>query len=168
MMGQFIVSESEKKQIRLLCEVNKPLPQASNFVKTLAGYLDIEPSTIIGLDWSLYKNNNEIKTQLTNLFEPSKKTVTNKINNVKLNTSLFNVLKQKLNSYVPKVPNDATTEQKSYFDELKKGFTTDQPTTITTTVKQNQPTSNPFSFDSLPQTTPKTPTLSRFQSLLQT
>ena len=73
-MGQFIVSESEKKQIRLLYEANKPLPQASNFVKTLAGYLKIEPSTIIGLDWSLYKNNNEIKTQLTNLFEPSKKT----------------------------------------------------------------------------------------------
>lgn len=165
MTGQFIVSESEKKQIRLLYEVNKPLPQASNFVKTLAGYLDIEPSTIIGLDWSLYKNNNEIKTQLTNLFETSKKTVTNKINNVKLNTSLFNVLKQKLTLYVP---NNVTTEQKSYFDELKKGLTTDQPTTITTTVKQNQATSNPFSFDSLPQTTPKTPTLSRFQSLLQT
>ena len=165
-MGQFIVSESEKKQIRLLYEVNKPLPQASNFVKTLGRYLTIEPSTIIGLDWSLYKNNNEIKTQLTNLFEPSKKTVTNKINNVKLNTSLFNVLKQKLNSYVPKVPNDATKEQKDYFDELKKGLTTDQSTTITTTVKQNQPTSNAYSLDSF---TPKTqtipPTLSRFQSL---
>ena len=167
MTGQFIVSEIEKKQIRLLYEVNKPLPQASNFVKTLAGYLKIEPSTIIGLDWSLYKNNNEIKTQLTNLFESSKKTVTNKINNVKLNTSLFNVLKQKLNSYVPKVPNDATKEQKDYFDELKKGLTTDQSTTITTTVKQNQPTSNAYSLDSF-QTTPKTPTLSRFQSLLQT
>ena len=38
MTGKFIVSESEKKQIRLLYEVNKPLPQASNFVKTLAGY----------------------------------------------------------------------------------------------------------------------------------
>jgi hypothetical protein len=164
MTGQFIVSESEKKQIRLLYEVNKPLPQASNFVKTLAGYLKIEPSTIIGLDWSLYKNNNEIKTQLTNLFESSKKTVTNKINNVKLNTSLFNVLKQKLNSYVPKVPNDATKEQKDYFDELKKGLTTDQ---TTTTVKQNQPTSNAYSLDSF-QTTPKTPTLSRFQSLPQT
>ena len=164
MTGQFIVSESEKKQIRLLYEVNKPLPQASNFVKTLAGYLKIEPSTIIGLDWSLYKNNNEIKTQLTNLFESSKKTVTNKINNVKLNTSLFNVLKQKLNSYVPKVPNDATKEQKYYFDELKKGLTTDQ---TTTTVKQNQPTSNAYSLDSF-QTTPKTPTLSRFQSLPQT
>jgi len=164
MTGQFIVSESEKKQIRLLYEVNKPLPQASNFVKTLAGYLKIEPSTIIGLDWSLYKNNNEIKTQLTNLFESSKKTVTNKINNVKLNTSLFNVLKQKLNSYVPKVPNDATKEQKDYFDELKKGLTTDQ---TTTTVKQNQPTSNAYSLDSF-QTTPKTPTLSRFQSLLKT
>jgi vancomycin resistance protein YoaR len=168
-MGQFIISENEKKQIRLLYEVNKPLPQASNFVKTLARYLTIEPSTIIGLDWSLYKNNNEIKTQLTNLFESSKKTVTNKINNVKLNTSLFNVLKQKLNSYVPKVPNDVTKEQKDYFDELKKGLTTDQPTTITTTVKQNQPTSNPISFDSLPQTTPTTPTtptLSRFRSLI--
>jgi hypothetical protein len=164
MTGQFIVSESEKKQIRLLYEVNKPLPQASNFVKTLAGYLKIEPSTIIGLDWSLYKNNNEIKTQLTNLFESSKKTVTNKINNVKLNTSLFNVLKQKLNSYVPKVPNDATKEQKDYFDELKKGLTTDQ---TTTTVKQNQPTSNAYSLDSF-QTTPKTPTLSRFQPLLKT
>ena len=57
MTGQFIVSESEKKQIRLLYEVNKPLPQASNFVKTLAKHLDIDPSTIIGLDWSLYKNN---------------------------------------------------------------------------------------------------------------
>ena len=77
MTGQFIVSESEKKQIRLLYEVNKPLPQASNFVKTLAGYLDIEPSTIIGLDWSLYKNDNNIKDQLVNLFETSKKNVTN-------------------------------------------------------------------------------------------
>ena len=165
MTGQFIVSESEKKQIRLLYEVNKPLPQASNFVKTLAGYLDIEPSTIIGLDWSLYKNNNEIKTQLTNLFETSKKTVTNKINNVKLNTSLFNVLKQKLNSYVPKVPNDATTEQKSYFDELKKGLTTDQ---TSATVKQNQPTLNAYSFDSFQPTEPTQtkPTLSRFQSLI--
>jgi hypothetical protein len=158
-MGQFIVSESEKKQIRLLYEVNKPLPQASNFVKTLAGYLDIEPSTIIGLDWSLYKNDNDIKTQLVNLFETSKKTVTNKINNVKLNTSLFNVLKQKLISYVP---NDATKEQKDYFDEIKKGLTTDQ---TTTTVKQNQPTSNVYSFDSFQPTQTK-PTLSRFQSLI--
>jgi hypothetical protein len=155
-MGQFIVSESEKKQIRLLYEANKPLPQASNFVKTLAGYLKIEPSTIIGLDWSLYKNNNEIKTQLTNLFEPSKKTVTDKINNVKLNTSLFNILKQKLISYVP---NDVTKEQKDYFDELKKGLTTDQ---TTTTVKQNQPTSNVYSFDSFQPTQTK-PTLSRFR-----
>ena len=159
-MGQFIVSESEKKQIRLLYEANKPLPQASNFVKTLSGYLKIEPSTIIGLDWSLYKNNNEIKTQLTNLFEPSKKTVTDKINNAKLNTSLFNVLKQNLNSYVP---NNVTTEQKSYFDELKKGLTTDQ---TTTTVKQNQPTSNAYSLDSFTPTTPAKPTLSRFQSLI--
>jgi hypothetical protein len=162
-MGQFIVSESEKKQIRLLYEANKPLPQASNFVKTLAGYLKIEPSTIIGLDWSLYKNNNEIKTQLTNLFEPSKKTVTDKINNVKLNTSLFNILKQKLISYVPKVPNDVTKEQKDYFDELKKGLTTDQ---TTTTVKQNQPTSNVYSFDSFQPIKTKPPTLSRFQSLI--
>jgi hypothetical protein len=161
-MGQFIVSESEKKQIRLLYEANKPLPQASNFVKTLSGYLKIEPSTIIGLDWSLYKNNNEIKTQLTNLFEPSKKTVTDKINNAKLNTSLFNILKQKLISYVPKVPNDVTKEQKDYFDELKKGLTTDQ---TTTTVKQNQPTSNVYSFDSFQPTQTK-PTLSRFQSLI--
>ena len=158
-MGQFIVSESEKKQIRLLYEVNKPLPQASNFVKTLARYLNIEPSAIIGLDWSLYKNDNDIKTQLVNLFETSKKTVTNKINNVKLNTSLFNVLKQKLISYVP---NDATKEQKDYFDELKKGLTTDQ---TTTTVKQNQPTSNVYSFDSFQPTQTK-PTLSRFQSLI--
>ena len=159
MMGQFIVSESEKKQIRLLYEVNKPLPQASNFVKTLARYLNIEPSAIIGLDWSLYKNDNDIKTQLVNLFETSKKTVTNKINNVKLNTSLFNVLKQKLISYVP---NDATKEQKDYFDEIKKGLTTDQ---TTTTVKQNQPTSNVYSFDSFQPTQTK-PTLSRFQSLI--
>jgi hypothetical protein len=158
-MGQFIVSESEKKQIRLLYEVNKPLPQASNFVKTLARYLNIEPSAIIGLDWSLYKNDNDIKTQLVNLFETSKKTVTNKINNVKLNTSLFNVLKQKLISYVP---NDATKEQKDYFDEIKKGLTTDQ---TTTTVKQNQPTSNVYSFDSFQPTQTK-PTLSRFQSLI--
>jgi adenylate kinase family enzyme len=158
-MGQFIVSESEKKQIILLYEVNKPLPQASNFVKTLARYLNIEPSAIIGLDWSLYKNDNDIKTQLVNLFETSKKTVTNKINNVKLNTSLFNVLKQKLISYVP---NDATKEQKDYFDEIKKGLTTDQ---TTTTVKQNQPTSNVYSFDSFQPTQTK-PTLSRFQSLI--
>ena len=116
MTGQFIVSESEKKQIKLLYEVNKPLPQASNFVKTLAGILKIEPSTIIGLDWSLYKNDNNIKDQLVNLFDISKKNVTNKINNVKLNSSLFNILKQKLTSYVP---NNVTTEQKSYFDELK-------------------------------------------------
>ncbi len=158
-MGQFIVSESEKKQIRLLYEVNKPLPQASNFVKTLAGYLDIEPSTIIGLDWSLYKNDNNIKDQLVNLFETSKKNVTNKINNVKLNTSLFNVLKQNLNSYVP---NNVTTEQKSYFDELKKQLKTDQ---TTTTVKQNQPTSNAYSLDGF-QTIKTKPTLSRFQSLI--
>jgi hypothetical protein len=158
-MGQFIVSESEKKQIRLLYEVNKPLPQASNFVKTLAGYLDIEPSTIIGLDWSLYKNDNNIKDQLVNLFETSKKNVTNKINNVKLNTSLFNVLKQNLNSYVP---NNVTTEQKSYFDELKKELKTDQ---TTTTVKQNQPTSNAYSLDGF-QTIKTKPTLSRFQSLI--
>jgi len=162
-MGQFIVSESEKKQIRLLYEVNKPLPQASNFVKTLAGYLDIEPSTIIGLDWSLYKNDNNIKDQLVNLFETSKKNVTNKIKNIKLNNSLFNILKQKLTSYVP---NNVTTEQKSYFDELKKGLTTDQTTTITTTVKQNQPTSNAYSLDSFTPTTPAKPTLSRFQSLI--
>ena len=160
-MGQFIVSESEKKQIRLLYEVNKPLPQASNFVKTLAGYLDIEPSTIIGLDWSLYKNDNNIKDQLVNLFETSKKNVTNKIKNIKLNNSLFNILKQKLTSYVP---NNVTTEQKSYFDELKKGLTTDQ--TTTTTVKQNQPTSNAYSLDSFTPTTPAKPTLSRFQSLI--
>jgi hypothetical protein len=159
-MGQFIISENEKKQIRLLYEVNKPLPQASNFVKTLARYLNIEPSAIIGLDWSLYKNDNNIKDQLVNLFETSKKNVTNKIKNIKLNASLFNVLKQNLNSYVP---NNVTTEQKSYFDELKKGLTTDQ---TTTTVKQNQPTSNPFSFDSLTPTTPTTPTLSRFRSLI--
>jgi len=162
-MGQFIVSESEKKQIRLLYEVNKPLPQASNFVKTLARYLNIEPSTIIGLDWSLYKNDNNIKDQLVNLFETSKKNVTNKIKNIKLNASLFNVLKQNLNSYVP---NNVTTEQKSYFDELKKGLTTDQTTTITTTVKQNQPTSNAYSLDSFTPTTPAKPTLSRFQSLI--
>ena len=158
-MGQFIVSESEKKQIRLLYEVNKPLPQASNFVKTLARYLNIEPSAIIGLDWSLYKNDNDIKTQLVNLFETSKKTVTNKINNVKLNTSLFNVLKQKLISYVP---NDATKEQKDYFDEIKKGLTTDQ---TTPTVKQHQPTSNLYRFDRFQPTQTK-PTLSRFQSLI--
>ena len=158
-MGQFIVSESEKKQIRLLYEVNKPLPQASNFVKTLARYLNIEPSTIIGLDWSLYKNDNNIKDQLVNLFETSKKNVTNKINNVKLNSSLFNVLKQNLNSYVP---NNVTTEQKSYFDELKKGLTTDQ---TTTTVKQNQPTSNAYSLDGFQTIKTKPPTLSRFQSL---
>ena len=159
-MGQFIVSESEKKQIRLLYEVNKPLPQASNFVKTLAGYLDIEPSTIIGLDWSLYKNDNNIKDQLVNLFETSKKNVTNKIKNIKLNNSLFNILKQKLTSYVP---NNVTTEQKSYFDELKKELKTDQ---TTTTVKQNQPTSNAYSLDSFTPTTPAKPTLSRFQSLI--
>ena len=161
MTGQFIVSESEKKQIRLLYEVNKPLPQASNFVKTLAGILKIEPSTIIGLDWSLYKNDNNIKDQLVNLFETSKKNVTNKINNVKLNSSLFNVLKQNLNSYVP---NNVTTEQKSYFDELKKGLTTDQ---TTTTVKQNQLTSNAYSLDGF-QKIERKPTLSRFQSLLKT
>lgn len=160
MTGKFIVSESEKKQIRLLYEVNKPLPQASNFVKTLAGYLDIEPSTIIGLDWSLYKNDNNIKDQLVNLFETSKKNVTNKIKNIKLNTSLFNILKQKLTLYVP---NNVTTEQKSYFDELKKGLTTDQ---TTTTVNQNQPTLNAYSFDSFTPTTPTKPTLSRFQSLI--
>ena len=159
MTGQFIVSESEKKQIRLLYEVNKPLPQASNFVKTLAGILKIEPSTIIGLDWSLYKNDNNIKDQLVNLFETSKKNVTNKINNVKLNSSLFNVLKQNLNSYVP---NNVTTEQKSYFDELKKGLTTDQ---TTTTVKQNQLTSNAYSLDGF-QKIERKPTLSRFQSLI--
>jgi len=155
-MGQFIVSESEKKQIRLLYEVNKPLPQASNFVKTLSRYLDIEPITIIGLDWSLYKNDNNIKDQLVNLFETSKKNVTNKIKNIKLNTSLFNVLKQNLNSYVP---NNVTTEQKSYFDELKKELTT-------TTVKQNQPTSNAYSLDGFQTTQTKPPTLSRFQSLI--
>ena len=162
MTGQFIVSESEKKQIRLLYEVNKPLPQASNFVKTLAGYLDIEPSTIIGLDWSLYKNDNNIKDQLVNLFETSKKNVTNKIKNIKLNTSLFNILKQKLTLYVP---NNVTTEQKSYFDELKKGLTTDQ---TSATVKQNQPTLNAYSFDSFQPTEPTQtkPTLSRFQSLI--
>jgi len=154
-MGQFIVSESEKKQIRLLYEVNKPLPQASNFVKTLSRYLDIEPITIIGLDWSLYKNDNNIKDQLVNLFETSKKNVTNKIKNIKLNTSLFNVLKQNLNSYVP---NNVTTEQKSYFDELKKELTT-------TTVKQNQPTSNAYSLDGFQTIKTKPPTLSRFQSL---
>ena len=158
-MGQFIVSESEKKQIRLLYEVNKPLPQASNFVKTLARYLNIEPSTIIGLDWSLYKNDNNIKDQLVNLFETSKKNVTNKIKNIKLNASLFNVLKQNLNSYVP---NNVTTEQKSYFDELKKGLTTDQ---TTTTVNQNQPTSNAYSLDGFQTIKTKPPTLSRFQSL---
>ena len=160
MTGQFIVSESEKKQIRLLYEVNKPLPQASNFVKTLAGYLDIEPSTIIGLDWSLYKNDNNIKDQLVNLFETSKKNVTNKIKNIKLNTSLFNILKQKLTLYVP---NNVTTEQKSYFDELKKGLTTDQ---TTTTVNQNQPTSNAYSLDGFQTIKTKPPTLSRFQSLI--
>ena len=164
-MGQFIVSESEKKQIRLLYEVNKPLPQASNFVKTLARYLNIEPSTIIGLDWSLYKNDNNIKDQLVNLFETSKKNVTNKIKNIKLNTSLFNILKQKLTLYVP---NNVTTEQKSYFDELKKGLTTDQKTTTdqtTTTVKQNQLTSNAYSLDGF-QKIERKPTLSRFQSLI--
>ena len=162
MTGQFIVSESEKKQIRLLYEVNKPLPQASNFVKTLAKHLDIDPSTIIGLDWSLYKNDNNIKDQLVNLFETSKKNVTNKIKNIKLNASLFNVLKQNLNSYVP---NNVTTEQKSYFDELKKGLTTDQ---TSATVKQNQPTLNAYSFDSFQPTEPTQtkPTLSRFQSLI--
>ena len=126
----------------------------------MARYLDIEPSTIIGLDWSLYKNDNNIKDQLVNLFETSKKNVTNKINNVKLNTSLFNVLKQNLNSYVP---NNVTTEQKSYFDELKKELKTDQ---TTTTVKQNQPTSNAYSLDGFQTIKTKPPTLSRFQSLI--
>ena len=79
-----------------------------------------------------------------------------------INKSLFNILKQKLISYVPKVPNDVTKEQKDYFDELKKGLTTDQ---TTTKVKQNQPTSNVYRFDSFQPTQTK-PTLSRFQSLI--
>ena len=53
----------------------------------------------------------------------------------------------------------------TYFDELKKGLTTDQ---TSATVKQNQPTLNAYSFDSFQptQTTQTKPTLSRFQSLI--
>jgi len=163
-MGQLIISESEKNRIRILYELNEPLPQPSQFVKDLSSQLGLTTDTLIALDWSLYKNDQKKMNQLSSLFANIKQPINDAIGKIKSDQNKLRIVSGYLNNYKT---GSLSSEQTQFLNDLKKKFssTTTQQTTTQQTTTQNPYGNYKLQSSGNPVSGPAKPTLSIYRPL---
>lgn len=136
-MGKLFISESEKKRIRLLYERDTTNIVPSEFVKDISSQLGISIDLAKALDWSLYKNDKEKQTQLSNLFSSLKSPINDAVNKIRSDENRKNKVLTFIRQYLRA---NLTKEQGMFLDDLKKKLEAPQQTTTQPQSNQNTTT----------------------------
>lgn len=163
-MGKFVISESEKERIRILYEINEPLPQPSEFVNYLSqpSVLNLDKNLVLALDWSLYKNDQKKMNQLSALFSKLTPVVREEVKKIKSDNRRLTSVKSYLSNY----RGSKTNEQSNFLEDLKKQLNAPIQSNVTTTTTIKPQTQLPNNQQRPSFTpSPSKPTLSLYRSL---